>query len=90
MQGLTEFLKTIGVPRLIAMGAVTAGLIAFFAFIMVRVTSPTMTLLFADLSQEDSASIVKDLERQGLSFEIRNDGADGYVIADAVQWLAIR
>ena len=49
MQGFAEFLKTLGVPRLIAMGAVTAGLIAFFAFIMVRVTSPTMTMLFTDL-----------------------------------------
>ena len=53
MQGLAEFFKTLGVPRLIAMGVVTAGLIAFFAFIMVRVTSPTMTMLFSDLSQED-------------------------------------
>lgn len=48
MQGFAEFLKTLGVPRLIAMGAVTAGLIAFFAFIMVRVTSPSMTMLFTD------------------------------------------
>ena len=90
MQGLAEFLKTLGVPRLIAMGAVTAGLIAFFAFIMVRVTSPTMTLLFADLSQEDSAAIVKDLERQALTFEIRNDGASIYVPKDKVTRLRMK
>jgi flagellar M-ring protein FliF len=90
VQGFTEFLKTIGVPRLIAMGVVTAGLIAFFAFIMVRVTSPTMTLLFADLTQEDSAAIVKDLERQGLSFEIRNDGASIYVPKDKVTRLRMK
>jgi flagellar M-ring protein FliF len=90
VQGFTEFLKTIGVPRLIAMGVVTAGLIAFFAFIMVRVTSPTMTLLFADLTQEDSASIVKDLERQGLTFEIRNDGASIYVPKDKVTRLRMK
>jgi flagellar M-ring protein FliF len=90
VQGFTEFLKTIGVPRLIAMGVVTAGLIAFFAFIMVRVTSPTMTLLFADLTQEDSAAIVKDLERQGLTFEIRNDGASIYVPKDKVTRLRMK
>ena len=90
MQGLAEFFKTLGVPRLIAMGVVTAGLIAFFAFIMVRVTSPTMTMLFSDLSQEDSAAIVKDLERQGLSFEIRNDGASIYVPKDKATRLRMK
>ena len=90
MQGFAEFLKTLGVPRLIAMAAVTAGLIAFFAFIMVRVTSPTMTMLFTDLSQEDSAAIVKDLERQGLTFEIRNDGASIYVPKDKATRLRMK
>jgi len=90
VQGLAEFLKTLGVPRLIAMAAVTAGLIAFFAFIMVRVTSPTMTMLFSDLSQEDSSAIIKDLERQGLSFEIRNDGASIYVPKDKATRLRMK
>jgi flagellar M-ring protein FliF len=90
VQGLAEFFKTLGVPRLIAMGVVTAGLIAFFAFIMVRVTSPTMTMLFSDLSQEDSAAIVKDLERQGLTFEIRNDGASIYVPKDKATRLRMK
>jgi len=90
VQGFAEFLKTLGVPRLIAMAAVTAGLIAFFAFIMVRVTSPTMTMLFTDLSQEDSAAIVKDLERQGLTFEIRNDGASIYVPKDKATRLRMK
>ncbi len=90
MQGLAEFLKTLGVPRIIAMAAVTAGLIAFFAFIMVRVTSPTMTMLFTDLSQEDSTAIVKDLERQGLTFEIRNDGASIYVPKDKATRLRMK
>jgi flagellar M-ring protein FliF len=31
--------------------------------------------LFTDLSPEDAASIVKDLERQAISYEIKNDGA---------------
>jgi flagellar M-ring protein FliF len=90
VQGLAEFFKTLGVPRLIAMGVVTAGLIAFFAFIMVRVTSPAMTMLFSDLSQEDSAAIVKDLERQGLTFEIRNDGGSIYVPKDKATRLRMK
>jgi flagellar biosynthesis/type III secretory pathway M-ring protein FliF/YscJ len=33
-----------------------------------------MTPLFTDLSYEDSSAIVKDLERQGVAYELRNDG----------------
>ena len=36
MEGLVEFVKTLGAARLAAMGAVTAALIGAFAFIMLR------------------------------------------------------
>src|SRR5690349_11914856 len=57
------------------MAAVTAAMIGFFAFIILRVTSPQMTPLFTDLSVEDSAAIIKDLERQAVNYEVRNEGA---------------
>ena len=74
MQGLVEFAKTLGAPRIAAMGAVTLALIGFFAFLMMRVTTPQMTPLFTDLSLDDSASIVKELDREGVTYELRNDG----------------
>jgi len=55
-----------------AMVAVTAALIGFFGFVIMRVTQPQMTTLFTDLSIEDSSGIIKDLERQGIAFELRN------------------
>src|SRR3954470_19514511 len=57
------------------MGAVTIALMAFFAFLIVRATAPQMTPLFTDLSTEDSSAIIKDLERQGIPYDIKNDGA---------------
>src|SRR5258708_21500037 len=57
-----------------AMVAVTTALIGFFAFVIMRVTTPQMTTLFTDLSTEDSSSIIKDLERQAIPFELRNEG----------------
>jgi flagellar M-ring protein FliF len=74
VQGLLEFVKTLGAPRIAAMGAVTIALVGFFAFLILRVTAPQMTPLFTDLSYEDSAAIVKELERQGVAYELRNDG----------------
>ena len=58
-----------------AMAAVTAALVGFFAFVILRVTAPQMSPLFTDLTPEDSAAIVKDLERQAIPYEIKNDGA---------------
>src|SRR5262245_62255559 len=57
------------------MGAVAVALIGFFAFVILRATAPQMVPLFTDLSFEDSAAIVKDLERQAIPYELRNDGA---------------
>ena len=74
MQSLVEFVKTLGAPRIAAMGAVTIALIGFFAFLILRVTTPQMTPLFTELSLEDSASIVKELDREGITYELRNDG----------------
>lgn len=75
MQGFSEFIRSLGAPRIAAMGAVTIALVGFFAFVILRVTAPVMTPLFTDLTFEDSSSIIKDLERQGIAYEMRNDGA---------------
>ena len=73
-----------------AMIAVTAALIGFFAFVIMRVTMPQMTTLFTDLSMEDSSSIIKDLERQGIPFELRNEGSVILVPKDKVTRLRMK
>jgi flagellar M-ring protein FliF len=73
-----------------AMVAVTAALIGFFGFVIMRVTTPPMTTLFTDLSPEDSAGIVKDLERQAIAFELKNDGAVIMVPKDKVTRLRMK
>lgn len=84
LQSLVGFLKGLGAARLMAMIAVTAALIGFFAFVIIRVTTPQMTPLFTDLSTEDSSAIMKDLERQAIPFELKNDGAVIMVPKDKV------
>src|SRR6201996_1293812 len=73
-----------------AMIAVTAALIGFFAFVIIRVTTPQMTTLFTDLSTEDSSAIIKDLERQAIPYELRNDGAVIMVPKDKVTRLRMK
>jgi flagellar M-ring protein FliF len=90
VQGLIDFFKALGVTRLAAMAAVTAALIGFFTFMILRVTAPQMTPLFTDLSVEDSAAIIKDLERQGIPYEIKNEGAIVLVPRDRVTRLRMK
>jgi flagellar M-ring protein FliF len=90
LQGLFDFLKGLGAARLMAMIAVTAALIGFFAFVIMRVTTPQMTTLFTDLSIEDSSSIIKDLERQAIPYEIRNEGTVILVPKDKVTRLRMK
>jgi flagellar M-ring protein FliF len=90
VQSLVAFLKGLGASRLMAMVAVTTALIGFFAFVIMRVTTPQMTTLFTDLSYEDSSSIIKDLERQAIPFELRNEGAVIMVPKDKVTRLRMK
>src|SRR5580704_9755661 len=73
-----------------AMVAVTTALLGFFAFVIMRVTTPQMTTLFTDLSIEDSSAIIKDLERQAIPFDLRNDGAVIMVPKDKVTRLRMK
>ncbi len=72
------------------MVAVAVTLIGFFAFVIMRMSSPQMTMLFSDLSLEDSAAIIKDLERQAIPFQIRNDGSMIMVPRDRVTRLRMK
>jgi flagellar M-ring protein FliF len=90
VQGLTNFIKALGATRIAAMVAVTIALVGFFAFIIIRVTTPPMTPLFTDLSVEDSNAIIKDLDRQGIRYELKNEGAIILVPKDRVTRLRMK
>lgn len=72
------------------MAAVTLAMVAFFGFVIMRVTSPPLVALFTDLSPADSGAIVKDLERQGIPFEMKGDGSAVLVPKDQVARLRMK
>jgi flagellar M-ring protein FliF len=74
VQAFITFFRTLGVTRIIALGGVTLTLMGFFAFLIIRAAAPQMVPLFTDLSVEDSSAIIKDLERQGIPYDIKSDG----------------
>jgi flagellar M-ring protein FliF len=72
--GVIELLTRFGPARLAAMGAVTLALVGFFAFVIMRVSQPTMGVLFTDLQGGDVGTIVKDLEGRGIRYQTRDEG----------------
>lgn len=88
MNGIIEFFKTIGGARLAAMGAVAAGLIGFFIFIMLRLSEPHMGVLFTDLTLNDSGTVVRELEASNIPYKLRNEGAT--ILAPSDQVLRLR
>src|SRR3954464_1209921 len=56
------------------MGVVTFALVGFFAFVIMRVSQPTMGVLFAELSLQDANAVMKDLDARAIRYETRGDG----------------
>ncbi|HBR69968.1 MAG TPA: flagellar M-ring protein FliF, partial [Rhodospirillaceae bacterium] len=75
MNSFLDTLKQLGPSRLGIMGGILVGLILFFIFVSMRMSSPEMKLLYSDLSSTDSASIAAKLEESEIPYEISADGS---------------
>jgi len=75
------------VGRLIAMGVVTAGLIAFFSYMTLQFTSQPMSLLYADLDMSDSSEILSKLEAMNIPYQLQGDGSTILVPQDQARRL---
>jgi flagellar M-ring protein FliF len=56
------------------MAVVAVLMLGFFAFLIMRASTPQMAPLYTGLSFEDSAAIVDELQKQNVPNEIRGDG----------------
>ena len=73
MKSVLELVTKLGPARIAAMAAVTLTLIGFFAFVIMRVSRPDMGVLFADLSMQDSAAVIRDLDARGIGYETKGE-----------------
>ena len=84
MEAFLQVTRNLGPMRLAVMGGVVLGLVGFFLWIVSRLSTPQLELLYADLEMNDSARIVSQLESTQVPYELRNNGAAIYVPADLV------
>lgn len=84
MNAFQQMIRQLGPARLAVMGIVAVGLIAFFMFMTSRLGTADMSLLYGDLAIEDASAISQRLEGQNIPFEVRGNGTQIFVPADAV------
>lgn len=79
-----QFINRLGLARVAAMGLVAVMMLGFFAFLMMRASTPSLAPLYSGLSLEDSSAIVSELNAQGIPFELRNEGETILVSRDQI------
>lgn len=84
MSSISQTINALGVGRIVALAAVGLAVMAFFFYVITRITSPQMALLYGDLEAADSSQIISRLESMGIEYRIGNDASQIYVAADNV------
>lgn len=82
METLIHALRNLGTVRLAIMGAIMLGMIGFFIFLATRLATPSMVLLYGDLSSDDSSRITSQLSSQNVPFELGQGGSQIMVPSD--------
>ncbi|HHY50457.1 MAG TPA: flagellar M-ring protein FliF [Alphaproteobacteria bacterium] len=84
MNSILQFVNRLGLARVAAMAVVAVLMLGFFAFLIVRASSPQLAPLYSGLSFEDSAAIVEQLQSQNIPYEIRGEGETILVARDQI------
>ena len=84
MSAFSETFRRLGPSRLLTLAGVAIGFVAFFAFLVSRLSGTDMSLLYSDLDAADSGKIVAKLDAQAIPYELRGNGTQIYVPSDKV------
>jgi len=84
VDSLLQFINRLGLVRIAAMAVVAVLMLGFFAFLIMRASTPSMAPLYTGLSLEDSSAIVTELQSQNIPYELRGDGESILVPRDQI------
>jgi flagellar M-ring protein FliF len=89
VNSLMQTMRNLGPLRLASLGAIAFALIAFFVFVVARMTSPGYGLLYSGLESSDSSAIVQRLDADNIPYQLKADGAEILVPQDQVTKLRL-
>ncbi len=84
MFAMVQSLRELSQIKLAAMIGTAVVLIGFFIFISLRISAPALSPLYTNLSIDDGALIVNELEQRGVRYELRAGGTQILVPSDEV------
>lgn len=81
VNALLQSLRNLGPMRLAMIGAVGIGVLAFFVYLMSRMASAPMDMLYGQLEPPDANRIVTWLEDNNVPYELKSNGTEVWVPA---------
>lgn len=78
-----------GASRIITLLAVGAAVIGFFFFVVTRLSTPPLTLLYSDLELGESSEIIERLTGMGIPYQLKNEGRTIYAPQDQISSLRV-
>jgi flagellar M-ring protein FliF len=82
VDSLFQSLKNLGPARLVGIGGGGLAVLGFLIYLVARLSSPPMELLFGGLELADSNQVVSRLQTEKVPYELRHDGTEVWVPAD--------
>lgn len=90
MNTMVQSLKGLSQVKLAAMIGTAVVMIGFFAYISLRVASPTFEPLYNSVPVEEGGKIVNELELQNIPYQLRRNGTQILVPGDQVDKLRLK
>lgn len=90
MNTMVQSLKDFNQVKLAAMIGVAVVMIAFFAYISLRVAAPTMAPLYNSVPAEEGGKIVTELELENVPYQLRRNGTQILVPSDQVDKIRLK
>ncbi|HVI52172.1 MAG TPA: flagellar basal-body MS-ring/collar protein FliF [Candidatus Sulfotelmatobacter sp.] len=82
MNSFLQSLKNLGTMRLTVIAGGGVAVLAFFIYVMARMSTPPMEMLYGGLELADANAIVTKLQTDKVPYELRRDGTEIWVAAD--------
>ena len=82
MNSFLQSLKNLGTARLTAIAGGGVAVLAFVIYLMARISSPPMEMLYGGLELADANQIVSKLQVDKIPYELRHEGAEIWVPRD--------
>ncbi|MTJ81979.1 MAG: flagellar M-ring protein FliF [Telmatospirillum sp.] len=82
MNSFLQSLKNLGTVRLTAIAGGGVAMLAFIIYMVARMSSPQMEMLYGGLDLQDANQIVTRLQTEKVPYELRREGAEIWVPRD--------